>query len=62
MARRPPGKLDLTFAALGYLATFLSCLLGTAAVFAVIGTWIAVDLIYGIWTGTFRERLRRTRW
>ena len=62
MSRRAPGRVELTIAALGYLVTFASCLIGTAGVVITLAAWIVVDLVYGIWTGSFRARLRRPRW
>ncbi len=62
MPRRAPGRLELTIAAVGYLVTFLSCLIGAAGVVVTLAIVIVLDLLYGIWTGTFRERLKRSRW
>jgi hypothetical protein len=46
----------------GYLATFLSCLVGTTLVLIALGIAIVVDLARGLATGSFRQRLRKPRW
>ena len=45
----------------GYLAIFLLCLLGTAAVFIAILIGLCIDLLLGSLAGDLRARLRRPR-
>lgn len=49
-------------AAIGYLITFFSCLIGIPIVLIALGIAIAIDLGKGLATGTFRERLRKSWW
>ena len=49
-------------AGIGYLLTFLSCMVGTTVVLIALGVAIVIDLGRGVATGTFRQRLRKPRW
>lgn len=54
--------LPNVIAGIGYALTFAACILGTGVTLVGLGIAIAIDLVRGATTGTFRERLRKPRW